>query len=103
MIKVSVLYPSREGAKFDMDYYMSRHMPMVTERLGAACKKAEVDVGIGGGAPGSPAPYVAIAHLLFDSVDTFQAAFGPHAEEILGDIPNYTDIEAVVQVGEVRM
>ncbi|HEX5045957.1 MAG TPA: EthD family reductase, partial [Gammaproteobacteria bacterium] len=29
MIKVSVLYPQKAGARFDMDYYCDSHMPLV--------------------------------------------------------------------------
>jgi uncharacterized protein (TIGR02118 family) len=42
-------------------------------------------------------------HLLFDSLEAFQGAFGPHAEAIMGDIPNYTDLEPVIQISEVIM
>ena len=31
MIKVSVFYPNEEGKKFDMDYYLNSHIPMVNE------------------------------------------------------------------------
>jgi len=34
-------------------------------------------------------------------MDTFQNSFGPHAETILSDIPNYTNIEPIIQVSEV--
>ena len=36
MIKVSVLYPNRPTARFDMDYYVKRHVPMVLEGCGNA-------------------------------------------------------------------
>lgn len=103
MIRVSVMYPRTEGAAFDMDYYMAKHMPMVRDRLGAACKGIEVDVGLGGGLPGSPAPYVVTAHMLFDSVQAFEAAFNPHGREIMADIANYTTIGPRVQVSEIRL
>ena len=103
MIKVSVLYPNEEGKKFDMDYYCNSHIPMVQEKLGAALKGGAVDQGLGGVDPGSPATYVAMTHLLFDSVEAFQGAFGPHAEAIMADIPNYTDIQPTIQVSEVKM
>ena len=103
MIKVSVLYPSAEGKKFDMTYYCNRHMPMVKEKLGPECKRADVDQGLGGGQPGSRPAFVAMAHLIFDSVDAFQNAFAPHADAIMGDIPNYTDIQPVIQLSEIRM
>ena len=37
MIKVSVLYPNKPGARFDHEYYRSRHMPLLKERMGDAC------------------------------------------------------------------
>jgi uncharacterized protein (TIGR02118 family) len=42
-----------------------------------------------------------MAHLAFDSVDAFQAAFGPHAEAIMDDIPNYSNVQ-FVQISEVK-
>ena len=103
MIKVSVLYPNTAGAKFDMDYYLTKHMPMVKQKLGAACKSMAVEEGIAGGGPGAPATYAVMAHLGFDSVDAFQVAFAPHAQAILGDIPNYTDTQPTIQISKTRM
>lgn len=102
MTKVSVLYPNGAGTRFDMDYYIETHMPMVKAKLGAACTKVEVDHGLGGGQPGVPPAFVAVCHLHFDSVDAFQQAFGPHAETILADIPNYTNAQPTVLVSEIK-
>lgn len=101
MIKVSVMYPHRPNARFDHAYYRDRHMPMVQARLGSACRFYTVDKGLGGGSPGEAPPYVAMCHLYCDSVEAFQAAFAPHAEEILADIPRYTDLTPVLQISEV--
>jgi uncharacterized protein (TIGR02118 family) len=103
MIKVSVFYPNNEGSNFDMDYYCNSHIPMVQEKCGAACKRVAVEQGLAGGEPGSRAIYMAMGHLYFDSVEAFQAAFGPHAEAIMGDIPNYTDVQPVLQISEVKI
>ena len=102
MTKVSVLYPNGTGTTFDMNYYLGKHMPMVQAKLGAACRKVEVDHGLGGAEPGVPPPFVAACHLHFDSVDAFQQAFGPHAETILSDIPNYTNAQPTVLVSEIK-
>ena len=86
MITVSVFYPRKDGSKFDMDYYVNSHMPMVQQKLGAACKGMSIERGLAGGAPGSQPTYVAMVHLRFDSVQSFQNAFGPQAvrlEEVL--------------------
>lgn len=103
MIKVSVLYPNNEGSNFDMDYYCNNHIPMVQKKLGPACKRVAVEEGLSGGDPGSRATYIAMGHLYFDSVEEFQASFGPHANEIMGDIPNYTDIQPMLQISEVKI
>lgn len=103
MIRVSVLYPHREGARFDWAYYLGTHVPMVAQKFGAAAKATSIEQGIGGALPGTPAPHVAIATFTFESVSAFQAAFGPHAQEILSDIPKYTSIEPVVQISEIKL
>lgn len=103
MIKVSVMYPNGDGSKFDMDYYVGKHIPMVKEKVGDACKGINVDQGLGGGAPGEPATYAGMGHLLFESVEAFQGAFGPNAEEIMGDLPNFTNITPVIQISEVKL
>ena len=103
MIKVSVLYPAGNGATFDMDYYCKSHMPMVQQKLGAACQSVAVEQGLGGGTPGSPPSYIAMGHLYFDSVASFQTAFAPHAIAIMEDIPNYTNVQPVIQISDVKM
>jgi uncharacterized protein (TIGR02118 family) len=44
--------------------------------------------------------YVGMCHIFCDSVESFQAGFGPHVEGILKDIPNYTDLQPVIQISE---
>jgi uncharacterized protein (TIGR02118 family) len=40
--------------------------------------------------------------LKFESVAAFETAFGPNADAIVSDIPNYTDIEPVIQISEIK-
>ena len=101
MIKVSVMYPHKPGVRFDHDYYRDKHMPLVKAKMGDACKYYTVDKGLAGGTPGSPPAYVGMCHIFSDSIEAFQKGFGPHAKEILADIPNYTDLTPVMQVSEV--
>ena len=103
MIKVSVLYPNGEGNHFDMDYYCNTHLPMVGELLGDVLKGATVEKGLGGAMPGSDATYVAMGNMYYNSIEEFQNAFGPHAKEIMGDLPNFTNIEPVIQISEVMI
>ena len=100
MIKVSVMYPYAEGARFDHAYYRDKHMPLLKARMGEACRSYTIDKGLSG-APGPPPAYVALCHVFCDSAEAFMGAFGPHAAEIRGDVKNYTDIAPVTQISEV--
>ena len=101
MIKVSVMYPNSPEARFDHAYYRDQHMPMVKSRMGEHCKHYSIDKGLGGGAPGAAATYIAMVHIVCDSIETFQTSFGPHTKEIMGDIPNFTNTTPVVQISEI--
>ena len=103
MIKVSVFYPNEAGKKFDWDYYLSKHLPMVKQKFGTSCKSLTVEQGLGGATPGSRATYIGLCHFGFDSLESFQTAFGPNAEAIMGDIPNYTDTQPAIQISEVKI
>jgi uncharacterized protein (TIGR02118 family) len=102
-IKVSILYPNGEGKTFDMDYYCNKHVPMAAQLLGDAVLGATVENGLGGGTPESKPTYVAMGNLYFDSVDSFQNSFGPHSERIMGDLPNFTNINPIIQISEVMI
>lgn len=103
MIKVSVIYPNSEGKSFDIKYYTDKHLPFVADLLGEALKGATVEKGLGGAEPGSIAPYAAMGNMYFNSLKDFQNAFGPNAEKIMGDLPNFTDIKPVIQISEVML
>ena len=105
MIKISIFYPNTTGARFDMEYYLTRHMPASIERLSASTgyRGVSVERGVGGGAPGSPPTYIAMCQYVFDSAEDFLAAFNQHATFLQGDIPNYTDIEPIIQFSTVEI
>lgn len=103
MFKVSVLYPRQSDTKFDMGYYLNSHIKMVQQLLGPRLKGVAVEEGISGMQPGSPASYAAMGHLLFESIADFQASFEPHARTIVGDIPNYTNSQPIIQISEIKL
>ncbi|MBL7558711.1 EthD family reductase [Olleya sp. YSTF-M6] len=101
MIKVSVMYPNSKNVQFDADYYQNKHLPMVSKLVGDALKGLELDLGLASRTPGELAPYVAIAHLKFDSVEAFQESFGPHGETFAADVKNYSNVQGVLQISEL--
>ncbi|MEP6683096.1 MAG: EthD family reductase [Parafilimonas sp.] len=103
MIKLTIFYPNEEGKKFDKDYYINKHMPLSIKLQGDAIKNVEVDFGFSGVTPGSKPLYIAICNFWYDSFEAFEAAFMPHAQTLVNDITNYTDIETIIQFSEVKM
>ncbi len=101
MIKVSVMYPKGNDVQFDTEYYKNKHLPMIVNALGDALKGLELDLGVASRVNGEPAPYVAIAHLKFDSIASFQESFGPHGETFAADVKNYSNVQGVLQISEL--
>ena len=103
MTRISILYPNAEGSRFDFRYYVETHMPMSIGLLSAhpGFKGVSVERGLSDAASGSKAPYIAMCHFLFASIEDFMAAFMPNAATLQGDMRNYTDIEPVIQFNEV--
>lgn len=97
MIRVSVMYPNEKGKRFDLDYYVHKHMALVHNKLDSAgLVKAEVDK-----AADPNAPFIAIGHLYFKSMEDFQNGFFTHAADFAADGPNYTDLAMQVQISEI--
>lgn len=101
MIRLLVLYPQTQGARFDFDYYLSKHIPMGRKLAEGTGVEYQVDQGVAGMMPGTPAPFVAIALLTAPSMEVLQQYLATHGPALMSDIPNYTDIQPVVQVSEV--
>lgn len=100
MTKVSVMYPNGEGHTFDLAYYTETHLPLVGSLLGDTLRGTAVEKGVGG-SDGAPSAYLILSHLYYDSVEAFEASFGPNAEKIMGDLPNFTNTQPVLQISEV--
>jgi uncharacterized protein (TIGR02118 family) len=92
-IRLSVFYPSTEGATFDHDYYRDKHVPLAVKTWGV--DGAEIDKGING-------PYVAAVHFRFDSPEALATALGSEGNgAVLADVANYTSIAPVIQTSEI--
>lgn len=99
--KISILYPYEDGKYFNMDYYSKRHMPMVASLFGEKLKGYSIDKGLSGRTPDDAVTYIAMGYFYFEKLSDYKEAFGPNAEKIRGDIPNYTNIQPIVQISQV--
>jgi uncharacterized protein (TIGR02118 family) len=100
MIRVSVIYPNKPEKKFNIDYYINNHMPLVVEKytpfglLSAEVDSAKVTEG------NQSAPYIAIGYMIFESTKSFMKAFQAAGNDVMADLINFTDIEPKIQISE---
>ncbi len=99
MFCVTVLYPKTTGATFDHDYYKNVHLPLVSEKLKPfGLRRMEVIRGIAAMA-GAPAPFFTISNYYFDEADQFFDGMAAVGTAIIEDIPQYTTIDPLIQLG----
>ena len=102
MFKVSILYPNGDDKTFDMDYYEKKHMPMVAGFLGKNLKFYEIDKGIAGRIPNDKVPFVAIGYFYINDLAEYNQAIAQNRDAIINDFKNYTNIQPVVQISEIK-
>ena len=102
MIRVTVAYRNDPEKKFDWDYFAGEHMALVHRELDhRGMGRVELDKGVSAADPSAPAPFIAMAHLIFNTVEDVHAAFIAAGRPVMGDVPNYTDIPPTVQISEM--
>lgn len=101
LIKISIMYPYAEGKTFNMEYYETKHMPMVAGLLGSNLVKYTIEKGLSNGIPNQPLPFMAVGTFYVKSLSDYQAAIGPNINAIRADFSNYTNIIPVILVSEV--
>lgn len=102
MYKVTILYPDGEGKTFDMNYYEQKHMPMMAGFLGETLKFYEIDKGILGRSSSEKPTFLAVGYFFITSIDEYNKAIAQNREAVMSDIKNYTNIQPIVQISEIR-
>jgi uncharacterized protein (TIGR02118 family) len=102
MIRVTALYPKTATSRFDKDYYLNKHTPMVKELLTpTGMLGIGVDEGLGTLTPGEPPAFEVIGYLEFETVEDLQKSLAAHGAAIIADIANYTDVQPIIQVNRI--
>lgn len=99
MATVTVLYPTKEGATFDMDYYLQKHMPLVQARWGpfGLSQWLVTDLRQTAGSP-----YAVQATLVWDTgLEGFKKAGEEHGPEVMGDVPKFSSEQPIMLTGVV--
>lgn len=93
-VSMQVAYPRAEGTTFDFEYYLDKHFALLGEHFGPHIQSTLVTRGA------DDAPYHAIATLVFADAAAREAALAK-AAPVVGDIPNFTNSAAQIQMGDV--
>jgi len=102
MFKVTILYPNGDDKTFDMDYYEKKHMPMVAGFIGKNLKFYEIDKGLTGRTANDKPPYVAVGYFYISDTAEYNKAIAQNRDAVVNDVKNYTNIQPVVQISEIK-
>jgi len=98
---MSVIYSQQEEGKFDFDYYLEKHMPLVDSLYSnLGMKSWQVDRGASLSSK-MPSNIVACAYLFFEDINTLKLALKNKGDEVMKDVKNFTNIEPSVYFSEV--
>lgn len=98
-VSLQVIYPVSDGSTFDYDYYTDTHMQLVADHMGPHIQSTLVTKGVAGG-PETPAGFHAVATIVFADNDALGAAMGV-AGPVMADLPNFTNVQPQMLIGEV--
>jgi uncharacterized protein (TIGR02118 family) len=94
---VTILYPRKEGWKFDLDYYLSKHMPLSAKHWKPQGLKSYRVTKFA-----DDHPYTYGCAMNWENIDAFnKASHQESGKEVLGDIPNFSSEQPVLMAGEV--
>lgn len=100
-ITITVFYPNTQGSRFDMKYYVDKHIPLVeTLWRGKGLTSVKLLKGAATADPATPPPYQVIAVLGFESLPAFKEAVKESGAAVIGDIANFTDVTPIIQINE---
>ena len=98
---ITVMYENVDDATFDLEYYLSKHMPFVQTKFAPfGIKGWRVIKGVD--TPTGEKPrYSIIALLEFDTGQQFKDGVAAAGKEVFGDVPNFSNKSPVVVIGDV--
>lgn len=103
MFRTLATFLKTADSHFDMDYFLSRHVPMIEALLtGAGVVRINVEEGVVLEPPGPAVSYAVLASLTFRTLEALERAMVTHGAQLSTDFSNFTDVEPQIQVNRVR-
>jgi uncharacterized protein (TIGR02118 family) len=97
--QVIVLYPRKDGSTFDLDYYHSTHMPLVTKHWKNHGLKSYTVTKLS-----DDNPYSIAATLEWESSESIGKALAdPNTKEVMDDVANFSSEKPTFISGDVTL
>lgn len=93
---LTVLFPNKEGGRFDIDYYVNHHIPLVLSLYGDSVRNYEVFKPVSGMGNNKP-PFVAMANIWITDQEAYNEASKKARDVFSPDVPHFTDIRPTGQ------
>jgi uncharacterized protein (TIGR02118 family) len=92
---LTIVYPAGPDLKFDADYYRNSHMKLLGRLFGSSIARIELRKALAG-------PYAAVVNIWIADLPAFGAANDKHGKELVDDIPNFSNAQALMQFDTVE-
>jgi uncharacterized protein (TIGR02118 family) len=93
---MTIVYENKPGVRFDFDYYVNTHMPLIMKLYGKSISRFELRRGQPG-ADGALPPYVATITIWIADGKAFDEAAAKHQAGLRADVPKFTDAVLIAQ------
>ncbi|KAF4919085.1 hypothetical protein CGCVW01_v008226 [Colletotrichum viniferum] len=98
---VTVLYPNEPDAKYDIDYYINKHMPLAGSTWKAFGVTSWSVTKYAPGPDGAEPKYAFAGILQWDSVESVKKALASaDTAKIMQDVPNYSNKQPILLIGD---
>ena len=89
---LTILYPNSPEVRWDVEYYLARHMPLIMRLYGErAIKRFELRKGASG-QTGGAAPYIGSINIYINDQRAFDAAGAEHGKTLVEDVPHFSSV-----------
>ncbi len=93
---MTIVYQNGPDVRFDFDYYVNTHMPLIMRLYGKSISRFELRRGQPG-ADGAAPPYVATITIWIADAAAFDAAAAEHQAGLRADVPKFTNATLIAQ------
>jgi uncharacterized protein (TIGR02118 family) len=105
MFNISFIYQKKQGAEFNLEYFVNFHVPMTLKLLSGkrGFKGVSVEIGLDMEDAKFESSVIAISQYYYDTIEHFMEEYSYHEKEISEDLVNYSNIKPVIQINKVQL